>query len=52
MVRTKNFVRNPARWMQIEAIAKALIGRKTLSPGELRQIYIDALGGPISLKQV
>jgi hypothetical protein len=46
MVRTENFVRNPMRWMQIEAIAKALMERKTHSPGELRQIYVGALGGP------
>jgi hypothetical protein len=51
MVRTENFVRLPPRWMQIEAIAKALIEKKTLGPGELRQLYVDALGGPISLKQ-
>jgi hypothetical protein len=47
MVRTENFVRLPFRWMQIEAIAKALMEKKTLSPGELRQLYADALGGPI-----
>jgi hypothetical protein len=51
MVRTENFVRCPPRRMQIQSVAKALMERKTLSPGELRQIYVDALGGPISLKQ-
>jgi hypothetical protein len=51
IVRTENFVRNPMRWMQIEAIARALMEKKTLGPGELRQVYADALGGPISLKQ-
>jgi hypothetical protein len=51
MVRTENFVRLPFRWMQIEAIAKALMEKKALGPGELKQIYVDALGGPIGLKQ-
>jgi hypothetical protein len=50
-VRTENFVRSPPRWMQIEAIAKALMEKKTLGPGELRQLYADALGSPISLKK-
>jgi hypothetical protein len=51
MIRTENFVRLPFRWMQIEAIAKALMEKKTLGPGELRQVYTDALGGPISLRR-
>lgn len=48
-VRTENFVANPMRWKQIEAVAKNLMERKTLRPAELKQIYVDALGGPIIL---
>jgi hypothetical protein len=50
MVRTENFVRTPMRWMQIEAIAKALMEKKTLGPGELRQLYVDAPGRAIQLE--
>jgi hypothetical protein len=52
-IRTENFVRLPFRWMQIEAIAKALMEKNTLGPTELKQVYVDALGGPwlTSLKQ-
>jgi hypothetical protein len=51
VVRTENFVRNAPRWMQIEAVAKALMEKKTLDRRELRQVYAGALGGTIKLKQ-
>jgi hypothetical protein len=47
IVRTENFVRLPVRWRQIEAAAKALMEKKTLTSAELRQVYTDALGGAI-----
>jgi hypothetical protein len=41
-------VRLRFRWTQIQAVANALMEKKTLSPGELRQVYFDALGPAMS----
>jgi len=50
MVRAEDFVDDSFRWMQIEAVAKALMEKKTLGPKELKKVYVDALGGPIGVK--
>jgi hypothetical protein len=47
-IRTENFVRLRFRWTQIQAVANTLMEKKTLSPGELRQVYFDALGPAMS----
>jgi hypothetical protein len=43
MVRAENFVANPIHWLQIEAVAKALMERKTIGAKELREICFDAV---------
>jgi hypothetical protein len=49
LIRAENLVNSPPRWAQIEAVAKALMERKTLSASEVRQICVDALHRPIRL---
>jgi hypothetical protein len=49
LIRAENLVNSPPRWAQIEAVAKALVERKTLSASEVRQICVDALHRPVRL---
>jgi hypothetical protein len=51
MVRTETFVRTPMRWMQIEAIAKALMKKRPLAQENSGSHTPTPLGGPFSLKQ-
>jgi hypothetical protein len=41
--RAKSFVALPRHWIQIEALATALIERRTLSGRQARKVYREAL---------